>query len=304
MKHKGVVTGATGYIGSHLVKELLDNDWDVYAIVRDGSKCENLLSISDKINIFEYNGNVERMSCFFKKIHPEVVFHLAAAVKNDSQLGDAKDIIKGNIEFGTDILEAMRYADIKQIINTGTYWQNLDTDAYNPVNLYAATKEAFEHILEYYVKAWNFKVITLRLYDVYGEDDVRPKLLTILKNSSNLDNIINITPAEQYLDMVHVTDVCKAYIKAFAWMSSHENLRKEIYGVYTGHEYMLKDVIAIFEKVLNRKLPIKIGGKPYKNREIMKPSKNYNCVPGWKADIELEQGLALFNKRGGGKITP
>lgn len=295
-KHIGVITGATGYVGSHLAMILLEKGWEVHAIVRRGSNCESLRVLSDDLHIYTYIGETAALFDYFKDIKPEVVFHLAAAVKNDNKIGDAESIINANILFGTSVLEAMRYAGVKLIINTGTYWQNYNSDTYNPVNLYAATKEAFEDIIKYYVDAFHFRAITLRLYDIYGEDDKRPKLLNLLRCSTE---DIAISPAEQYLDMVHISDVCEAYLKAFEWLTANPSVSNEKYGVYTGAEMMLKDVITMFEECLEKKLHVTIGGKPYKQREIMRPNKKIAQLPNWQNKVSLPNGLKLFRELGG-----
>ena len=69
--------------------------------------------------------------------------------------------MSSNITFGTQLVEAMVANGCYQFVNTGTSWQHYENDEYNPVNLYAATKQAFEDILRYYVETSALRVITL-----------------------------------------------------------------------------------------------------------------------------------------------
>lgn len=189
-----------------------------------------------------------------------------------------------------------KHSSSRLFVNTGTYWQNYDSAEYNPVDLYAATKEAFEKILKYYVEAHQFRAVTLRLYDVYGEDDKQPKLLNLLKAIAGTEKVIDVSPGEQYLDMVHISDVCAAYVKVYERLSVHPEVKNEIYGVYTHREICLKEMIALFATILGKEIHADIGGKNYKTREIMNPMKPYTCLPNWQSHVNIEEGLALFDK--------
>ena len=68
----------------------------------------------------------------------------------------------------------MKEVGVKILVNTGTSWQHYENKDYSPVNLYAATKQSFEAILQYYVEVASLKAITLKLFETYGLDDPRP----------------------------------------------------------------------------------------------------------------------------------
>ena len=212
-----IITGATGYIGSHVAKHLISKGWKIVIISQPHFGYSNVEEIKTQIEIFEYDGNIESLINFFKIKKADVVMHLAAAVITNYQPVQIPMLIRSNIEFGTEILEAMRQSETRLFIGTGTYWQNYNSESYNPVDLYAATKEAFEKILKYYVDAYGVRAITLRLFDVYGEDDKRPKLWNILRNIAGTDKSIDLSPGEQLLDLVYISDVARAYEQAY-WL--------------------------------------------------------------------------------------
>src|SRR4051812_1833664 len=91
-------------------------------------------------------GSTERIVARLKACKPDVVFHLASLFVSDHRVQDVQNLVESNLLFGTQLLEAMAQAGVKRIINTGTSWQ-----CPHPFNLYAATKQAFESILGYYV---------------------------------------------------------------------------------------------------------------------------------------------------------
>lgn len=291
MANKCVITGATGYIGSHVLKHLLSNGWDIHVIADPCFGYENIKDVLSQIDLFEYNRDINTLCEYFKKVEADVVIHLAAAVITNYKPEQVPVLIQSNIQFGTEVLEAMKGSVTRTFIGTGSYWQNYNSEGYNPVDLYAATKEAFEQIIQYYVDAYHYKAATLKLFDVYGEDDMRPKIWTLLKRIAGTNQIIDVSPGEQKLDLVHVSDVCTAYECAYEYLSKKTGSCREVFGVYTGERYSLKEAIGLYEQYLNRSINIRFGGKKYKEREVMNPINSLKKVPDWQPMISPKEGL-------------
>ncbi|MCH5242146.1 MAG: NAD(P)-dependent oxidoreductase [Muribaculaceae bacterium] len=279
---KAIVTGGTGYIGSHLVKRLLKDNWEVAIIADPKFGYDNILDVKNRITIFEYTGQIQELIKFFRDFNAGIVFHLAAAVLTNPSPEQLPILIDSNIRFGTEILEAMSDSGTKLIVTTGTYWQNYNGEEYNPVDLYAATKEAFEKILKYYVEAKGIRSIVLRLYDVYGEDDRRPKIWNLLKGIAGTDKSIDMSPGEQILNLVHIDDVVSAYISAYNYLKQNSEIKSEVFGVYAETQKTLKEHVNELEKTLGKTLRINWGAKPYKKREVMKPAYLFKNPPNWK----------------------
>lgn len=294
MANKCIMTGATGYIGSHVLKYLLSKGWEIHVVADPKFGYANIEDVLPEIDLFEYEGDIASLCEYFKEKKADVVFHLAAAVITNYKLEQVPILIQSNIQFGTEILEAMKSCETKLIVSTGSYWQNYNSDSYNPVDLYAATKEAFEKIVQYYVDAFGIRHINLRLFDVYGEDDKRPKLWNALRDIAGTDQHIAVSPGEQLLDLIHITDVCTAYEAAYTLLVNNQSLINEIYGVRTGVTYTLKDAITVLEKSLRKNINADFGVKNYKDREVMLPYDKYNYLPNWKALVTLQDGFSRF----------
>ena len=294
-----IITGATGYIGSHVLKHLLSKGWEIHVVADPKFGYSAIEDVRSQIDIFEYNGEINSLITYFQKVNVDVVFHLAAAVITNYKPEQVPVLIQSNIQFGTEILEAMKASSTRKIVSTGSYWQNYNSDSYNPVDLYAATKEAFEKIVKLYVDAFNVRHINLRLFDVYGEDDKRPKLWNILKKIAGTDEVIEVSPGEQQLDMVHISDVCTAYEAAYQLLLESDDIQNETFGVMTGKQYSLKSIISLYEQKMGKKMNVHFGGRAYKAREVMVPYKHYNVLPNWNAKIMIDKGLILLT--GGGK---
>lgn len=291
MANKCIITGATGYIGSHVLKHLLSKGWEVHIISDPRFGYDNIKDVLTQIDVFEYSGDINALCLYFQKIQADVVFHLAAAVITNYKPEQVPVLIQSNVQFGTEVLEAMKQSNTRMIVSTGSYWQNYNSENYNPVDLYAATKEAFEKIVQFYVDAFGFRHINLRLFDVYGEDDKRPKLWNTLKEIAGTEKHLAVSPGEQQLDLIHISDVCTAFETAYYALQENVALTNETYGVRTGITYSLREAIRLLEECMGERIFVDFGAKPYKEREVMKPCDKYKYLPKWKAVVTLEDGF-------------
>ena len=279
MSKTALITGATGFIGSHLARQLAADGWQVHAVVRKaaGSPNEHL-----------YDGTIDSLVQCLQTVKPDVVFHLASLFLSAHTSTDVDNLIHSNVVFGAQLLEAMKVAGVRRLVNTGTSWQNYQNGDYNPVCLYAATKQAFEALADYYAQAEGFKVITLRLFDTYGADDPRPKLFHLLRKSAASGETLRMSPGEQLIDLVHVDDVVAAFVAAEAALDGGAGHR--VYGVSSGAPLALRDLVARFCAATGARVDVEWGGRPYREREVMTPWRG-PVLPGWAPSVSLEEGL-------------
>ena len=215
---------------------------------------------------------------FFKENNFEVVFHLASLFIAEHESKDVDNLLNSNIVFGTHLLEGMKESENKLLINTGTSWQHYNSEEYNPVDLYAATKEAFEKIIKYYVEAEGIRCVTLKLFDTYGENDKRPKLINLLNKFADEGKELDMSLGEQKLDLVHIDIVTDTFIKAYELLKNNKEIRNEVYGVSSGKQISLREIVENFEREIGKKLKINWGARPYRKREVMEPIKNIKNI--------------------------
>lgn len=288
---RALVTGATGYVGSNLVKGLIREGWAVGVIVRPSSSMKLILDVSDKIDVYEVTDAINCMRDIVGKAKPDVVFHIASLVINEHKPEETPTLIASNITFGTLLLEAMASHGVTRFVNTGTYWEHYQNKDYSPVNFYAATKRAFQDLLKFYVEAKGIRAITLKLFDPYGPKDPRMKLLNLLMQIADTGERLAMSPGDQEIDLVHIDDVVNAYLIAVQRLLDMKVIDHEIYGVGTGCPIKLKALATLVATTTGKKLNIEWGGRSYRDREVMSLWNGYERLPGWNPNIYLEEGL-------------
>ncbi|GGY62931.1 paratose synthase [Cellvibrio zantedeschiae] len=285
-----LISGATGFIGSNLVAKLLDNGNQIFLITRTSRLDEEIEKIS-KENIFFFDGNEDALDEFLKKNVPDIFIHLASLYITQHKKEDVTNLLYSNITYPTIITDAIVRCGCKKIINTGTSWQNFNNEKYNPTCLYAATKEAFEKLLEFYVKSQSINVITLRIFDTYGLYDKRKKLVSMLVESSKQSLQIEMSPGEQEIDLVYVDDVVDAFLVAIELILKSPNSSHLTYGISSEKPITLKKLVDILNSISPQKLKVKWGARDYRDREVMYTWKDFIRLPNWKPKVSIEEGL-------------
>lgn len=284
-----LVTGATGFIGTNLTRELRKNN-DLYILGQFEGDPEKLglpgIVMSD---------DIQRLADYIKSNEIEGIIHLASLYLTVHTSEQVKDLVLSNVYFGTAVLEAASLAGtVKWFLNTGSIWQNYNVKgtAYNPVNLYAATKQAFIDMAKYYSDVFGIRFCTLKLCDTYGPNDTRKKLFKLFKDYSESGEVLKMSPGEQKIDLIYITDIIAGFTRLANLLASEVNLGEE-YVLTSGRLITLKELVQIFCDVSGRKLNIEWGGLPYRKREVMNPWRG-ETLPGWKNEVKVEEGVMKF----------
>jgi nucleoside-diphosphate-sugar epimerase len=295
--HKALITGGSGYVGSNLARRLVHDGWEVHIITIPNDNLDQIKDIAHKVMLHAHDGSVEGMQGILASAKSDVVFHLASLFLSEHTTADIGRLVQSNILFGTQLLEGMVMHGGTRIVNTGTSWQHYENMPYSPVNLYAATKQAFEDILQYYVEARGVQAITIKLFDTYGPNDPRPKLFHLLEKIAKEGTTLAMSPGEQMIDLVFIDDVVQAFVMAAERLLAGEAQGYEQYGVSSGNPMRLKDVVATYSVVSGKKLSIHWGGRPYRDREVLELWTNYKLLPKWYPLVNLECGISLVNDK-------
>ncbi len=288
---KALVTGATGFVGSALVRRLVGEGYETAVIVRPSSDVSVLGDEVSRTTVYRHDGGTDGMIEILAEARPTIVFHLASLFVAQHKPEDVTPLIQSNVLFSAQLVEAMSLQGVTRLVNAGTAWQHYEDREYSPVGLYAATKQAFEALLTYYVEATGLQAVTLKLFDTYGPDDRRGKLLSLLIAASKDRRRLDMSPGEQLIDLVYVDDVVDAFIAAGSRLEEGLVSGHEEFSVFTGSPLSLKGLVAAVEEATRAKLDIHWGGRPYRPREVMAPWSKGARIPGWSPEVSLTDGI-------------
>lgn len=266
------ISGASGFIGRHLCDRLIRENIPFVCITRHSS--DHSYFEKNNIQYIDFTLGDVSLADHFREHKVTGIIHLAAYFVAEHSNENINDLIVSNILYGTYILEASTKAGCRWFLNTGTFWQHYKGAIYDPVNLYAATKKAFEDIAKFYVEAHGLKFCTLKLCDTYGPGDRRKKIFNLFARCASTGETLEMSPGEQLMDIVHVEEVVSAFIKLITQLTMAENFSSncESYFVSSGRKISLKQLAKEYELKNGVRLNIKWGARPYRKREVMLPT--------------------------------
>ncbi len=282
------ITGATGYLGSHLLR-VLSAQGPVVGLARRGP--EGNLPVLDEATIISTDDSIPAIAQALREQGVTRIAHLATHFVAEHTPDCIEPLLLSNLEFGTRIAEAASLAGVTQFLNVGSFWQHFEGRAYSPVSLYAATKKAFEDILQYYCEARGMAAITLKLGGVYGPNDPRNKIISLLLRSARESRELLLSPGEQLVDLIYVDDAVRALEVALAQLVSTPSGGQVSFSVSSGRLISLQGLVAAFEESTKLTVPVRWGGRPYRAREFFKDWRFDSPLPGWSPSISLQEGL-------------
>lgn len=285
---RALLTGATGFVGGRLAQLLVEQGWNVHVIVRPGSARKLLHETSLTVHV---DDGVTPLHGIVAAAEPEVCFHLAGSFVGVHSDVDIQRFVVDNVLFGTRLADAFA-TEMGEcyFVNTGSYWQNAGGREYHPVALYAATKQAFQDILQFYAESGRLRVANLKLFETYGRSDGRPKLLNLLLEAAAKATPIGLSDGRQLVDLVHVDDAAAACLAALRVIRA-PSPRFQSYAVTSGRPLQLRKLVELVSEIVGREVPVEWGKREYRWREMMQHWDVAPLLPGWSPSIRIEEGI-------------
>lgn len=270
---KVLVTGAAGFIGANLVKELVNQNYQIYALIEknDHRSETKLTEINPLINIIDDFDELMANAAFYEPF--DSIFHLATVgVRPDFQ--DIELICDVNIKMGCRLVNFARDNKAKLFVNFGSCFEygdhgetilTEDMECY-PESLYAISKNASTNLVAEYAKIQNVNMITVRPFGVFGEGEGLNRLAPFIIQSCINGEKVKTTEGNQVRDFVNVKDVAKAVIA----LSNASYVPYEIYNICSDNPVKVKDFITEVVETCDFDISlINFGALPYRKNEAM-----------------------------------
>lgn len=288
-----LITGITGYIGSRLARTLLGNH-EVYGLVRNPLRLTYIEDIQDNICFVYYDGSYESMSAAVAASRPELIYHLAAYYTGNYGKKETPELIASNIVMGAYLLEAMVEWECSALVYVSTVMAHYRGETYRPLNLYAATKQAFSDLLSYYTDAGLLRAVTLVLADTYGPGDQRPKILNLVKKAAKSGSSLALSDGKQDYDVVYIDDVVQAFQQAGEQLLASDDWDNKTFQVCSQKVYSLRETVECMLQVNQAALAAMWGQRLQPEREMRQAVRLYSALPGWAPQVPREEGLRRF----------
>ncbi|SDO97779.1 NAD-dependent epimerase/dehydratase family protein [Selenomonas ruminantium] len=282
MKKCFLVTGATGFLGSHVVKKLVAEGQNVVLLKRSFSNISRLASVMKNVKSYDID-KLDDFAQVFDDQHIDVIIHTATCYGRQGEA--VEQIYDVNLHFPLKLLElALRF-------NTDTFF-NTDTILSKYLNWYALSKKQFSEIGQQFAGQGKINFIDAKLEHMYGEDDANTKFVTyvIEKLQENIDEL-KLTKGEQCRDFIYVDDVVEAYWKILC--NQNEDKKYQQYEVGTGKAVSIKELVTLAKSITKSQTRLAFGAVPYRENEIMDSKANIESLQklGWQPRMDLEAGI-------------
>jgi len=279
--HNVLVTGATGFIGSHLVKTLLKENKSVRVLCHYNSRSDvgNL-----KYFVPDVNNNLEIMwgdlrdSDSVKKAIKGVdtVFHLGALIAIPYSYINPSEYIYTNIVGTTNVLNACMEYNVERLVHTSTSEvygtaickpidENHPNQAQSP---YAASKLSADKVALSYFMSFNLPVTVIRPFNCFGPGQSARAIIPTIITQAIRSNKILLGNIDVTRDWTYVEDTVNGFIR----ISKADSVLGEIINVGTGREVSIKDVIKIIGKLLDKELIVVCDEKRIRPSKSEDPS--------------------------------
>ena len=284
MKQKILITGSTGFVGSNILNLLLKKNVYIYDVLRnknkENKKIRDLKKNKNYSPIFYKKFNdLERE---LKKIKIDIVINCATYYTGKNDIKNIENLVQTNIIFCSVILESLKNK-IKKFINFGSIMEYSHGNQFSPKNFYAITKYTFQKIEEFYKLNYkNIKFYDLKLYETYGDNDVRKKIIPTIIKSYSKNKSVKIVSKNLIMNFVHIESLVKVI-----YMIIFNKIKEGEYCLKNNKFIKIQKLI----NTLNKKLKKKIKVKYLSSKNISNSTKQLKKFPYWNDKKNLEEFL-------------
>ncbi len=304
-----LITGITGFAGSHLADYILENHPDdkVCGVVRWRSRMENVLHIRDKIELFEADlKDIVSLKKCLAEIEPDVIFHLAAQSYVPASWRLPKETFAINAVGQINLFEAV--LDLKlspkiQVAGSSEEYGLVypdevpikETNPLRPLSPYAVSKVAQDFLGWQYFKSYGLRTVRTRGFNHTGPrrgevficSNFAKQIVEIEKGKR--EPVIHVGNLEAKRDFTDVRDTARAY-----WLSLEKGEEGEVYNIGTGRAYSMNEVLEILLSLSNVNVKVEVDKRRLRPSDVpilLPDCTKFREKTGWEPKIPFKQSL-------------
>jgi GDP-4-dehydro-6-deoxy-D-mannose reductase len=302
-----LITGITGFAGSHLAEYILANHPDVrvFGFVRWRSRMDNIVHIQDKVELHEADiKDVISLKKALTDIKPDRIFHLAAQSFVPASWKLPAETFAINAIGQINLFEALLSLKLNPKIHIAGSSEEYghvnpdevpmkETNPLRPLSPYAVSKVAQDLLAYQYFKSYGMKTVRTRGFnhtgprrgDVFVTSNFAKQIAEIEKRKK--EPVIHVGNLGAKRDFTDVRDIVRAY-----WLAAEKGEDGEVYNVGTGKAMAMKEMLDILLSLSKAKVKIKVDPERLRPSDV--PILQSDCskfvrLTGWKPQIPLEQ---------------
>ena len=302
---KVLVTGAGGFVGSHLVEALIKSGAKVKAFVHYNSRNDwGMLEDVDKNVLREIEviaSDLRDADAVRKAVKDqEVVFHLGALIGIPYSYVNPRDVVDTNVSGTLNVLTSARDFNVEKVIHTSTsevygtaqYVPMDENHPANPQSPYAASKLAADLLALSFHRSYDLPVGVIRPFNIYGPRQSARAVIPSIIIQALLKKTVNLGSIFPTRDLTFVTDSASGFV-AFA---ECEKTVGEVVNLGSNREVSINELIEIVSTCLNKKIKItkdKKRVRPEKSEveRLFSDSSKAKALFGWNPKIDIEEGI-------------
>ncbi|MDI6721186.1 MAG: GDP-mannose 4,6-dehydratase [Candidatus Aenigmarchaeota archaeon] len=301
---RALITGISGFVGSHLAEHLLSKNYEVYGSIRWRSRLDNIEHIKNKITLIETDiRDAHSVDRLIRDTEPDVIFHLAAQSFVPASWNAPQDTIYTNVIGTVNLLESIRTSKIDPRIHIAGSSEEYglvlpdevpikEANPLRPLSPYGVSKVAEDMLGYQYFKSYSLKIIITRAFnhsgprrgDVFVESNFAKQIAEIEKGANPVIHVGNLNAQRDFSD---VRDIIRAYL-----LSLEKCKFGEVYNICSEKTVKICDMLNILLSKTESDIEVRTDPsrlRPSDVEILLGDCEKFRKQTGWRPEIPFEK---------------